>query len=121
VPPEEPGTGVIRGSIGGDLRPFNPLIEILPRRLHLTAGSSGAWVAPVLYQAVSESRRLRPARAAALRSNCLPAQRIARAPLASAFGLIGAACSGFDCMSFVLPRRQKGSASLVSAKPTHVK
>jgi len=66
MPPEEASTVVICGFIGCDLRPFNPLIEALPRLLHLPAGGVGAWVAPVLQQAVSESRLRRPGSAAVL-------------------------------------------------------
>jgi AraC-like DNA-binding protein len=66
MPPGEASTIAICGFIGCDLRPFNPLIESLPRLLHLPAGGVGAWVAPVLHQAVSESRQHRPGSAAAL-------------------------------------------------------
>ena len=63
LPPVEAGTVVVCGFVGCDLRPFNPLIEALPRLLHLPAGD---WVAPVLHQAVSESRQSRPGSAAVL-------------------------------------------------------
>jgi AraC-like DNA-binding protein len=53
----EPSTIVICGFIGCDLRPFNPLIAALPRLLHLRASGVGAWVGPVLHQAVAESRQ----------------------------------------------------------------
>ena len=43
---------VVCGFVGCDLRPFNPLINGLPRLLHLGAGGVGAWVAPVLAPAV---------------------------------------------------------------------
>jgi AraC-like DNA-binding protein len=66
VPADEASTVVVCGFIGCDLRPFNPLIEALPRLLHLRAGGVGAWVAPVLHQAVSESRESRPGSAAVL-------------------------------------------------------
>jgi AraC-like DNA-binding protein len=66
VPAEEASAVVVCGFIGCDLRPFNPLIEALPRLLHLPAGGVGAWVAPVLDQAVSESRQSRPGSAAVL-------------------------------------------------------
>jgi len=66
MPAEEASTVVICGFIGCDLRPFNPLIEALPRLLHLPAGAVGAWVAPVLHQAASESRQQRPGSMAAL-------------------------------------------------------
>ncbi|MGH8620194.1 MAG: AraC family transcriptional regulator [Burkholderiales bacterium] len=66
MPPEEASTVVICGFIGCDLRPFNPLIEALPRLLHLPAGGVGAWVAPMLHQAVSESQAQRAGSAAVL-------------------------------------------------------
>ena len=66
VPADEASAVVVCGFIGCDLRPFNPLIEALPRLLHLPAGGVGAWVAPVLDQAVSESRQSRPGSAAVL-------------------------------------------------------
>ncbi len=65
-PSEEASTVVVCGFIGCDLRPFNPLIEALPRLLHLSAGGVGAWVAPMLHQAVNESRQRRPGNAAVL-------------------------------------------------------
>lgn len=64
--PEDASTIVVCGFIGCDLRPFNPLIEALPRLLHLNTGGVGAWVAPMLHQAVSESRQSRPGSAAVL-------------------------------------------------------
>jgi len=66
MPADEASAVVVCGFIGCDLRPFNPLIEALPRLLHLPAGGVGAWVAPVLHQAVSESRESRPGSAAVL-------------------------------------------------------
>lgn len=66
LPADEASAVVVCGFIGCDLRPFNPLIEALPRLLHLPAGGVGAWVAPVLHQAVSESRQSRPGSAAVL-------------------------------------------------------
>jgi AraC-like DNA-binding protein len=66
MPPEDASTVVVCGFIGCDLRPFNPLIAALPRLLHLSSGGVGAWVAPVLHQAVSESRQSRPGSAAVL-------------------------------------------------------
>ena len=66
MPLEEASTVIICGFVGCDLRPFNPLIEALPRLLHLPAGGVGAWVAPVLHQAASESRLRRPGSAAVL-------------------------------------------------------
>jgi AraC-like DNA-binding protein len=66
MPADEASAIVVCGFIGCDLRPFNPLIAALPRLLHLPAGGVGAWVAPVLHQAVSESRERRPGSAAVL-------------------------------------------------------
>ncbi len=66
MPADEANAIVVCGFIGCDLRPFNPLIEALPRMLHLPAGGVGAWVAPVLHQAVSESRESRPGSGAVL-------------------------------------------------------
>jgi len=66
LPPDEASTILVCGFIGCDLRPFNPLIEALPRLLHLPAGGVGAWVAPVLHDAVSESRSRRAGSAAVL-------------------------------------------------------
>lgn len=66
VPANEASTVVVCGFIGCDLRPFNPLIAALPRLLHLTAESVGAWVTPMLHQAVSESRQRLPGSAATL-------------------------------------------------------
>jgi AraC-like DNA-binding protein len=65
-PTDEASTVVVCGFIGCDLRPFNPLIEALPRLLHMPADGVGGWVAPVLHQAVSESRSRRPGSAAVL-------------------------------------------------------
>jgi len=66
LPADEAVTVVVCGFIGCDLRPFNPLIAALPRILHLQASSVGSWVAPVLDQAVSESRQSRAGSAAVL-------------------------------------------------------
>lgn len=66
LPADEANTVVVCGFVGCDLRPFNPLIAALPRILHLGAGSVGSWVAPVLDQAVSESRQSRAGSAAVL-------------------------------------------------------
>lgn len=65
-PADEASTVVICGFIACDLKPFNPLIESLPRLLHLKAGGVGAWVAAVLDQAVTESRAARAGSAAVL-------------------------------------------------------
>ncbi len=55
LPPEDASTILVCGFIACDLRPFNPLIAALPRLLHLPAEGVGAWVAPMLVQAASES------------------------------------------------------------------
>lgn len=60
LPPEESSTVILCGFIACDLRPFNPLIDALPRLLHLPAGGMGAWVAPMLEQAASETDLRRP-------------------------------------------------------------
>ncbi len=66
VPADEANAVVICGFIGCDLRPFNPLIGALPRLLHLPAIAVGPWVAPMLTQAVAESRERRHGSAAVL-------------------------------------------------------
>ena len=71
MPPDEASTVVVCDIIGCDVRPFNPLIEALPRRLHLAAGGVGAWVVPALHQAVSESRQRRPDSAVGLSRSAL--------------------------------------------------
>jgi AraC-like DNA-binding protein len=43
------------GFIACDIKPFNPLVAALPRLLHLPAEGVGAWVAPMLAHAASES------------------------------------------------------------------
>lgn len=55
LPLDEVGTAFICGFISCDLRPFNPLIRALPRLMHQSASGVGAWVAPLLGQAASES------------------------------------------------------------------
>ncbi|HET7524379.1 MAG TPA: AraC family transcriptional regulator, partial [Burkholderiaceae bacterium] len=66
LPDDEAKTVVICGFIGCDLKPFNPLIDALPRMLHIRAGGVGDWVRGVLHQAVSESRERRPGSGAVL-------------------------------------------------------
>lgn len=66
LPPEDATTVIVCGFIACDLRPFNPLIDALPRLLHLPAEGVGAWVAPVLEHAVSESGDRRAGGAALL-------------------------------------------------------
>ena len=55
MPRDEASTIMVCGFIACDLRPFNPLVGALPRLLHLPADGVGAWVAPMLEQAVFES------------------------------------------------------------------
>ena len=66
MPAAQASTVLACGFITCDLRPFNPLIDALPRMLHLKAGDVGAWAAAVLHQAVSESRSHRAGSAAVL-------------------------------------------------------
>ena len=66
LPPEEASTVIVCGFIACDLRPFNPLIDALPRLLHLRAEGVGAWVAPMLAHAASESVDARAGGAALL-------------------------------------------------------
>jgi len=55
LPSDEATAVLLCGFIACDLRPFNPLINALPKLLHLPAEGVGAWVAPMLEQAASES------------------------------------------------------------------
>jgi AraC-like DNA-binding protein len=66
LPAEDASTIIVCGFIACDLRPFNPLIEALPRLLHLPAEGVGAWVAPMLKHAVSETGSPRAGGAALL-------------------------------------------------------
>jgi len=66
TPVDEASAVVVCGFVACDLKPFNPLIEALPRLLHLRADGLGAWVAPMLDQAVAESMRSRSGSAAVL-------------------------------------------------------
>ena len=66
VPPNRASVVLVCGFISCDLRPFNPLIGALPPLLHLPATGVGAWVAPMLEQAVAESRHRRAGSAAVL-------------------------------------------------------
>ena len=51
---------IVRGFLGCDLQPFNPLIAALPRLLHLRAGADPAWIANFTQQAVAEACARRP-------------------------------------------------------------
>ena len=53
-------TTFVCGFLGCDLQPFNPLIDALPRMLHLRASEDGAWLANFTQQAAAESRARRP-------------------------------------------------------------
>lgn len=53
-------TTIICGFIGCDRQPFNPLIEALPRMLHLRAEDDGGWGVKFAERAVAESRAGRP-------------------------------------------------------------
>jgi AraC-like DNA-binding protein len=66
IPADEASAIIVCGFIGCDVRPYNPLIGALPRLLHLHSDGVGAWIAPVLHNAVSESRERRPGSAAVL-------------------------------------------------------
>lgn len=66
LPAEDASAIIVCGFIACDLRPFNPLINALPRLLHLPAEGVGAWVAPMLEHAASESIDRRAGRAALL-------------------------------------------------------
>lgn len=66
LPVDDASAVFVCGFISCDLKPFNPLISALPRLMHMSAASVGAWVGPMLDQAVSESRRRRPGSEAVL-------------------------------------------------------
>lgn len=51
---------IVCGFLGCDSQPFNPLIEALPRMLHLRASDSDGWTTEFARQAVIESRAHRP-------------------------------------------------------------
>ncbi|MCW5623712.1 MAG: AraC family transcriptional regulator [Burkholderiales bacterium] len=55
LPAEEASTILVCGFIACDLRPFNPLINALPRLMHLPAEGVRPWVAPMLEHAAAES------------------------------------------------------------------
>jgi len=59
LPAREANAVLVCGFIGCDLKPFNPLIDALPRLMHVAAGGVGDWVGGVLRQAVAESRERR--------------------------------------------------------------
>jgi AraC-like DNA-binding protein len=58
--PPDVKTRVVCGFLGCDRRPFNPLIDALPRLLHLQADADSDWLAGFTQLAVAESRAARP-------------------------------------------------------------
>ncbi len=58
-PAEEARSVVVCGFVACDMKPFNPLVNALPRQLHLRAGELGPWTMQLLDQAVAESREQR--------------------------------------------------------------
>ena len=60
-----PDAGFVCGYLGCDLRPFNPLLAALPRRMHMR-GMSNAWLGSFTHQVTEESRRDRPGAATVL-------------------------------------------------------
>jgi AraC-like DNA-binding protein len=66
LPMDDAATVVVCGFIACDLKPFNPLIDSLPRLLHLPASEVGAWVGPMLEHAAAETGSLRAGSAALL-------------------------------------------------------
>jgi AraC-like DNA-binding protein len=57
---EQCDTTLVCGFLGCDLRPFNPLIETLPRLMHLKASTDQDWISHFMLQAVAESKNKRP-------------------------------------------------------------
>ncbi|MBL0918172.1 MAG: AraC family transcriptional regulator [Hydrogenophaga sp.] len=55
LPRDEASAVVVCGFIACDLKPFNPLINALPRLMHLPGHEVGAWVAPMLEHAAVET------------------------------------------------------------------
>jgi AraC-like DNA-binding protein len=64
--PADASSVIMCGFIACDLKPFNPLIDALPRLMHLQAHRVGAWVAPMLEDAASENGAQRAGGAALL-------------------------------------------------------
>jgi len=60
LPVEDADMVAICGFLGCDIKPFNPLINALPRILHLPASHNGDWLSHVISQAVAESNQPRP-------------------------------------------------------------
>ena len=66
MPVEDAHTVLVCGFLGCDLRPFNPLVSVLPRLLHVPAERAGSWTAPVIAQAAAEWVERRPGGSAVL-------------------------------------------------------
>ena len=60
LPAQDADAIVVCGFIGCDLKPYNPLIDALPRMMRVVADGVGDWVGGILRQAVAESRHRRP-------------------------------------------------------------
>ena len=60
APYDTADTAIVCGFLGCDLRPFNPLVEALPRLMHLRADGADSWIASFVRQAVAESHARRP-------------------------------------------------------------
>ena len=52
---EDADTVLVCGFLGCDLRPFNPLVSVLPRLMHVPADRAGSWITHVIQQAAAES------------------------------------------------------------------
>ena len=57
--PGVPATSIVCGFLGCDIRPFNPLLASLPRRMHVR-GMPSAWLGSFTRQVTEESRLRRP-------------------------------------------------------------
>ena len=60
-----PGASLVCGFLGCDRRPFNPLLEALPRQMHMR-GMSNAWLGTFIRQVTEESRHGRAGAASVL-------------------------------------------------------
>lgn len=58
-------TSLLCGFLGCDLRPFNPLLAALPRRMHMR-GMSNEWLLALIRRLIEESRLGRPGAGSAL-------------------------------------------------------
>jgi AraC-like DNA-binding protein len=66
LPFEDAEAVLLCGFIGCDRKPFNPLVDALPRMVHLPSRGAEDWIAPVLQKTVMESRQNRAGSAAVL-------------------------------------------------------